>query len=72
MAYLANKNIACNSATVLFIQHIQVITMCVRYNIRYGRIDATDAETEEAAVLAGIQDRITVMPDGKKSSSFDI
>jgi ABC-type transport system involved in Fe-S cluster assembly fused permease/ATPase subunit len=30
----------------------------VRYNIRYGRLDATDAEIEEAAKAAQIHDRI--------------
>jgi ATP-binding cassette subfamily B protein len=36
----------------------------IRYNIRYGRPDATDAEVEEAAKLAQIHDFITSLPDG--------
>ncbi len=33
-------------------------------NIRYGRLDATDAQIEEAARLANIHDDITKLPDG--------
>jgi len=36
----------------------------IRYNIRYGRWDATDAEIEEAARLAQIDDFIRMAPDG--------
>ncbi|TNE62622.1 MAG: ABC transporter ATP-binding protein/permease [Alphaproteobacteria bacterium] len=36
----------------------------IRYNIRYGRPDATDAEVEEAARLAHIHDFITALPEG--------
>ncbi|MCW5681352.1 MAG: ABC transporter ATP-binding protein/permease [Xanthobacteraceae bacterium] len=36
----------------------------IRYNIRYGRWDATDAEIEEAAALAQIDDFIRVLPQG--------
>ena len=36
----------------------------IRYNILYGRPDATDAEIEEAARLARIHDFITALPDG--------
>ena len=36
----------------------------VRYNVRYGRWDATDAEVEEAAGLAQIDDFIRRMPRG--------
>jgi ABC-type transport system involved in Fe-S cluster assembly fused permease/ATPase subunit len=36
----------------------------VRYNIRYGRWDATDAEIEEAARLAQIDRFIRLMPKG--------
>ncbi len=36
----------------------------VRYNIRYGRIDASDAEIEEAARLAQIEPFIRQLPDG--------
>ncbi|MCJ9429342.1 ABCB family ABC transporter ATP-binding protein/permease [Kordiimonas marina] len=36
----------------------------IRYNIRYGRPDATDAEVDEAARLAHIHDFITGLPEG--------
>jgi len=36
----------------------------IRYNIRYGRWEASDAEVEEAARLAQIHDFITRSPDG--------
>ncbi|MFN6999687.1 MAG: ABCB family ABC transporter ATP-binding protein/permease [Elioraea tepidiphila] len=36
----------------------------IRYNIRYGRPDATDAEVEQAARLARIHDFIVSTPDG--------
>ena len=36
----------------------------VRYNIRYGRPDATDAEVEEAAKLAQIHDFVVSLPKG--------
>jgi ATP-binding cassette, subfamily B, heavy metal transporter len=36
----------------------------IRYNIRYGRWDATDAEVEEAARLAQIDDFIRLAPKG--------
>tara|TARA_B100001939_G_scaffold347733_1_gene370345 strand:- start:8595 stop:10478 length:1884 start_codon:yes stop_codon:yes gene_type:complete len=36
----------------------------IRYNIRYGRPDATDAEVEEAARLAQIDDFIRTLPEG--------
>ena len=34
-----------------------------RYNIKYGNMDATDAEVEEAAALADIHDTILSFPD---------
>src|SRR4051794_38429670 len=36
----------------------------IRYNIRYGRWDATDPEIEEAASLAQIDDFIRMAPEG--------
>jgi len=36
----------------------------IRYNIRYGRPDATDAEVEDAAKLAQIHDFIMKLPEG--------
>ena len=35
-----------------------------RYNVRYGRSTATDAEVENAARTADIHDRILTFPDG--------
>ena len=37
-----------------------------RYNIKYGNMDATDAEVEEAAILADIHDTILEFPDKVK------
>ena len=39
----------------------------VRYNIRYGKPDASDAEVEEAAKLARIHDFVLSLPDGYDS-----
>jgi ATP-binding cassette subfamily B protein len=39
----------------------------IRYNIRYGRPDATDAEVEEAAKLAQIHDFVLSLPKGYDS-----
>ena len=39
----------------------------IRENIRYGRLDATDGEIEEAAKRAEIHDEIMAMPDGYDS-----
>ena len=36
----------------------------IRFNIRYGNVDATDAQVEEAAKAAQIHDRIMSFPDG--------
>ena len=36
----------------------------IRYNIKYGRLDATDAEIEAAAKAADIHERILSFPDG--------
>ena len=35
-----------------------------RFNIRYGRVDASDEEIEEAAKAADIHDRILSFTDG--------
>src|SRR6266853_642681 len=40
----------------------------VRYNIRYGRWDANDAEVEEAAALAQIDGFIRMAPDGYETA----
>jgi len=39
----------------------------IAYNIRYGRIEATDAEIEEAAKLARIHDFVMSTPDGYRT-----
>ena len=36
----------------------------IRENLRYGRLDATDAEIEEAAQLAGAHEFISALPKG--------
>eukprot|EP00092_Neocalanus_flemingeri_P068912 GFUD01084323.1.p1 GENE.GFUD01084323.1~~GFUD01084323.1.p1 ORF type:complete len:834 (+),score=234.65 GFUD01084323.1:272-2773(+) len=36
----------------------------IRYNIRYGKMEATDQEVEEAATLAGIHTAIIGFPEG--------
>ena len=41
----------------------------IRYNIRYGRWDATDEEVEEAARLAQIDDFIRMSPRATRPRS---
>ncbi len=48
----------------LVLQETNLFTGTVMDNIRYGRLDATDEECIEAAVLAGADDFITRLPDG--------
>lgn len=36
-----------------------------RYNIRYGRVTATESEVEDAAKAADIHERIQTFPDGE-------
>jgi subfamily B ATP-binding cassette protein MsbA len=43
----------------------------VRDNIRYGRLDATDAEIEAAAAAANAHDFVTAMPQGYDSQVGD-
>ncbi|MBE6763551.1 MAG: ABC transporter ATP-binding protein [Ruminococcaceae bacterium] len=45
-------------------QEVLLFADTIRENIRYGRLDATDEEVEEAARLAEIHDDILQMPDG--------
>ena len=45
-------------------QETYLFNASVRDNLRYGNIDATDAEIEDAARAAHIHDRIMEMPDG--------
>lgn len=46
------------------LQDTNLFTGTVRENIRYGRLDATDAEIEAAAKLAGADDFIRRLPRG--------
>ena len=46
------------------LQDVNLFTGTVMDNIRYGRLDATDAECIAAAKLAGADDFITRLPDG--------
>src|SRR4029077_16832027 len=45
-------------------QHTVLFNDTIRYNIRYGRWDASDAEVEEAAALAQLDGFIRMAPDG--------
>lgn len=45
-------------------QHSYLFNTTLRENIRQGRLDATDAEVEDAARSAEIHDYITRLPDG--------
>lgn len=46
------------------LQHTFLFTETVRENIRFGRLDATDAEVEEAARLANADHFIRALPHG--------
>lgn len=46
------------------LQDTNLFTGTVRENIRYGRLDATDREVEEAAALAGADEFICRLPEG--------
>lgn len=48
----------------LVLQDTNLFTGTVMENIRYGRLDATDDECVDAAVLAGADDFITRLPEG--------
>ena len=48
----------------LVLQDTHLFTGTVRENIRYGRLDATDKEVEEAAILANADTFIKHLPDG--------
>lgn len=51
-------------AVGIVLQETNLFTGTVMDNIRYGRLDATDAECVEAAKLAGAHDFITHLPNG--------
>ena len=40
----------------------------IQYNIRYGRVSATDDEVEEAAKAADIHEKILTFPEGEQFS----
>lgn len=48
----------------IVLQDTNLFTGTVIENIRYGRLDATDAECQAAAELAGAHDFITRLPEG--------
>ncbi len=48
----------------MVLQDTNLFTGTVRENIRYGRLDATDEEVEEAAKIANAHDFITRLPNG--------
>lgn len=48
----------------IVLQETNLFTGSVMDNIRYGRLDATDEECRQAAMLAGAHDFITRLPDG--------
>ena len=48
----------------IVLQDTNLFTGTVLENIRYGRLDATDAECMDAAKLAGADDFITRLPEG--------
>lgn len=54
-------------AIALVPQEPTIFATTARENIRFGRIDATDAEVEEAARAAHAHDFLTVLPDGYDS-----
>lgn len=48
----------------IVLQDTFIFSGTVRENIRYGRLDATDEEVEEAAKIVGAHDFIMRLPDG--------
>ena len=48
----------------VLLQESVLFAVSVRENIRYGRLDATDAAVEEAARRAGAHDFIVELPEG--------
>lgn len=58
------KQVSLREAIGMVPQDTVLFNDTLRYNIRYGRWDATDAEVEEAARLAQIDGFIRISPDG--------
>ncbi|HEV2582921.1 MAG TPA: ATP-binding cassette domain-containing protein, partial [Ktedonobacteraceae bacterium] len=48
----------------IVLQEPFLFTGTIRENIRYGRLDATNAEIEEAARAVGLHDLVAQLPDG--------
>jgi ATP-binding cassette subfamily B protein len=48
----------------MVLQNAHVFSGSILENIRYGRLDATDAEVMEAARLAGVDEVVAQLPDG--------
>ena len=59
---VGRENLRSNIAMVL--QDTHLFTGTIRENIRYGRLDATDAEVEQAAKMASAHSFIMRLPDG--------
>lgn len=55
------------SAIAIVPQDPLLFSMSIEENIRYGRLDASDAELHEAARLANAHDFITSFPDGYRT-----
>jgi ATP-binding cassette subfamily B protein len=55
---------AIHSRIGMVLQTPHLFSGTIRENIRYGRLDATDAEVEEAAKLAGAHDFIALLEKG--------
>jgi ATP-binding cassette subfamily B protein len=60
------KSLRANIAVVL--QETHLFDATVRTNIRYGRLEATDADVERAARLANAHEFIMQLPDGYDTS----
>ncbi|MCG6116961.1 MAG: ABC transporter ATP-binding protein/permease [Aquimonas sp.] len=55
------------AATGIVPQDTVLFNDSIRYNIRYGRVDASDEEVEDAARAAHIHDFIAALPEGYDS-----
>ncbi len=58
------KKDSLRKSLAVVLQDTNLFTGTVRDNIRYGRLDATDEEVEEAAKVANAYDFITRLPQG--------
>ena len=55
----------------MVLQDTHLFTGTIRDNIRYGRLDATDAEVEEAAAIANADSFIRRLPKGYDTMIID-